>query len=240
MACFGILVLIESVSDRREEKTNLFNQLYRIEPESLLAEIEHGNTVVFFPIDEDPPWPSPNQQIPVPWTQEDYLRITNALFEFIWSDTLTDWQINLMLFGSGCRKPDVGLQYGIFTFFKNKEIDGNKSRMERIVNIDARDRTVYIAENRYDPNLVDWSFIAIDENLLSAEEALQRTETLGGKEKRLSVMNACNISLSLNHDVGWWNDELWWSVHYSGKDDKDRPISIFTVDINPYTGEQRP
>ena len=179
VACFGILVLIESISDRREEKTNLFNQMYRIEPESLLAEIEHGNTAVFFPIDEDPPWPSPDQQLPVPWTQGDYLRITNALFEFIWSDTLSGWQLNLMLFGSGCTKSDVGLQYGIFAFFKNEETHVNKSRIERIVNIDSRNKTIYIAENKYDPNLVDWSAIDLNENLLSAEEALQISESVG-------------------------------------------------------------
>ena len=236
----GILVLFASWAERREEKRNLFDQLYRIEPESLLADIEQGKTNVFIPIEEDPPWPSPDQQIPVPWTQADYLHITNALFEYIWSDSLTGWQLNDMTFGSGCAKSDVGLQFGSFRFFKNQETDGNKSRIERIINIDSRDKTVYIAENKYDPRLVDWSSIALNENLLSAQEALHRTENVGGKEKRLSVTNACDISLSLNYYSGWWNKDWWWGVHYSGTDDKGRQVRLFSVDMNPYTGELRP
>jgi hypothetical protein len=162
------------------------------------------------------------------------------LFEFIWSDTLSGWQLNLMLFGSGCTKSDVGLQYGIFAFFKNEETHVNKSRIERIVNIDSRNKTIYIAENKYDPNLVDWSAIDLNENLLSAEEALQISESVGGKEKRLSVTNACDISLSLNQDVGFWNNKWWWSAHYSGKDDEGYQTTLFSVDINPYTGKLYP
>jgi hypothetical protein len=240
IVCFGVLVLVESVSDKREEKTNLFNQLYSIEPESLLGDIEQGKADGFFPIDEEPPWPPPDQQIPVPWTQEDYLRIANALFELIWNDTLNGWELNHMYFNLGCTKYDIGFQSGIFTFFKNEEINGNKSRIERIVNIDPRDKTAYITENRYYPRLVDWSSVPSNENLLSAEEALQRADNVGGKEKRLSVQNACEISLSLNQDVGWWNKKWWWWAHYSGKDDEGRRTTLFSVDINPNTGERRP
>jgi hypothetical protein len=237
---FGVLVLLESVSDRREEKTNLFNQLYSIEPESLLGKIEQGKTDVFFPIDEEPPWPPPDQQVPVPWMQEDYLRIANALFELVWNDTLEGWQLNDMYFNLGCTEYDIGFQSGIFTFFKNEEINGNKSRVERIVKIDPRDKTVYVTENRYYPRLVDWSSIVLNENLLSAEEALQRAEKAGGKEKRLSVTNACYISLLLNQDVGFWNRDWWWRADYSRTDDEGRQITLFSVDINPYTGERRP
>jgi hypothetical protein len=240
VACFGVLVLLESISDRREEKRNLFSQLYSIQPESLLDGLEQGRIGVFIPIDEEPPWPSPDQQITVPWTQEDYLRITNALFAFIWSDTLADWQLNDMSFGSDCEKYDIGLQYGSFTFFKNEEINGNKIRMERFVSIDSRDKTVYATENKYYPRLVDWPSIALIENLLSAEEALQRAENAGGKEKRLSVANACDISLLLNQDVGLWNKKWWWKAYYSQRDDKGLQTTRFSVDINPYTGELRP
>lgn len=240
VACFGILALLESVSDRREDKTNNFNQLYSIEPASLLDDIAQGKIDVFIPIDEEPPWPAPDQQIPVPWTQEDYLHIANALFEVIWNDTLDGWQLYAAFFNLDCTQHDIGFQSGIFIFFKNVEINGNKSRIERIVNIDPRDKTVDVAENRYFPRLADWTSMPLNENLLSAEEALQRAENAGGKEKRLSVMNACYISLTFHHDYGWWNRKLWWVVGYSQIGDNGHPTRLFTVDISPYTGELRP
>jgi hypothetical protein len=240
VACFGILALLESVSDRREDKINNFNQFHSIEPASLLDDIAQGKLDVFIPIDEEPPWPARDQQIPVPWVQEDYLRIANALFEYVWNDTLDGWQLFTLYFNLDCTQRDFGFQSGIFTFFKNVEINGNKSRVERIVNIDPRNKTVYVAENRYSPRLVDWTSMPLNENLLLAEEVLQRAENAGGKEKRLSVMNACDIFLTFHHDHGWWDRKLWWVVGYSQMDDKGRPTRLFTVDINPYTGEPRP
>jgi hypothetical protein len=47
-------------------------------------------------------------------------------------------------------------------------------------------------------NILDWSSIVLNENWLSAEEGLQITEHVGGKEKRVSVTNAGDICLS--HD----------------------------------------
>jgi hypothetical protein len=240
MACFGILALLESVSDRREDKTNNFNQLYSIDPASLLGDIAQGKIDVFIPIDEERPWPDPDQQIPVPWLQEDYLDIANALFEFTWSDTLEGWQLFTVFFNSDCKQYDFGFQSGIFYFFKNVEINGNKFRIERLVNIDPRNKTVSLAENRYSPRLADWTSMPLNQDLLSAEEALQKAENAGGKEKRLSVGNACYISLTFHHDRGWWNNKLWWDVGYSQTDDEGRLTTLLTVDVDPYTGELRP
>jgi hypothetical protein len=240
VACFGVLVLLESMSDRREETTKLFDQLYSIEPESLLSEIEQGKTDVFSPIDVEPPWPSPDQQVPVPWTQADYLHIANVVIEHVWNDTVDGWQISSVYFNRGCTEYDIGFQTGEFTFFKNEEVNGNKSRIWRDVNIIPRNKTVDVAEYRAYPRLVDLSPIPLDENLLSAEKALQKAEEEGGIEKRLSVTNDCYISLSLIQDFSLWNKKWWWRARYTGKDDKGRPISIFTVDISPYTGELRP
>jgi hypothetical protein len=239
-ACFGVLVLLESASDRREEKTNIFNQLYSIEPKSLLGDIAQGKEDIFIPIEEEPPWPAPDQQIPVPWMQEDYLHISNALFEFVWNDSLDGWQLYVLFFNLDCTQHDFGFQSGIFYFFKDVEINGNESRIERLVNIDPRNKTVGVTENKYYPRLTDWTSIPLNESILSAEEALQRAENAGGKEKRLFVTNACEISLTFHHDHGWWNNKLWWDVGYSQLDDEGRSTTLFAVDIDPYTGELRP
>jgi hypothetical protein len=108
------------------------------------------------------------------------------------------------------------------------------------VNIDPRNKVILITENEYYPILTNWSGINLDESLLSVNEALQRAEGAGGKEKRLSVQNACYISLSLTQDVGLWNKNWWWWTRYSQTDNEGRLTTFFSVDINPYTGEVRP
>jgi hypothetical protein len=229
---FGVLVFLESVSDRQEEKTNLFNQLYSIEPQSLLDDLEQGKSNVFSPIDERPPWPPLDQQIPVPWTQGDYLQITNSLFEFIWNDTLVGWQLTGMSFGLGCTDTGTGFQNGIFTFFKNEEeANGQKFRIERSINIDSRNKTVYIAEDRYVPRLVDWSSIELKHNPFTADDILQIAENAGGQAKRLSVENDCDIAIGLSPDSARYNG--WW-VRYSQRGDD---ATLFRADIDPVTGE---
>jgi hypothetical protein len=230
-APFGVLVFLESVFDKQEEKTNLFNQFYSIEPQSLLDDLEQGKSNVFSPIDERPPWPSPDQQIPVPWTQEDYLQITNSLFKFIWNDTLDGWQLTGMSFGLGCTDAGTAFQNGIFTFFRNEEANGQKVRIERSINIDPRNKTVYIAEDRYVPRLVDWSSIELKHNPFTADDILQITENAGGQAKRLSVENDCDIAIGLSPDSASYDG--WW-VRYSQRGDD---TTLFRADVDPVTGE---
>jgi len=52
--------------DETEEKKNLFNHYYSIEPEFLLADLEEGQTKVFSPIAEEPVDIPLDQQILVP------------------------------------------------------------------------------------------------------------------------------------------------------------------------------
>jgi hypothetical protein len=242
LACviaFGILVLLDSLFDTRETKTNLFFHYYSIEPESLLAELNTGKVDVFSPIAEEPPSVPPEKQLSVLWTQDDYFRVVNALFQFARDDTLhSGWQLEDMHFSSDCE--DNGFYNGNFHFFKVLKTDERESRIERIINIDPPNKVILITENEYYPILTNWSGITLDETLLSADEALPKAENAGGKEKRLSVQNACYISLLLNQDVGFWNNDWWWWAHYSRTDDEGRLTTLFSVDINPYTGEIRP
>jgi len=231
----ALLILLDAVSDKREESTNLFYHYYSIEPVSLLEALEAGNINVFSPIAEEPPFIPPDQQVPVSWTQEDYFRIVNALFQFAWgdTDTLEGWQLNSMDFDLGCEKIDIGLQDGNFRFFKIAKTNERESRIVRIVNIDPRSKFVFIAENEYYPILADWSAVDLGQKLLSAEEILQIAEGAGGQEKRLSVKNACDISLLISPDSASY--EGWW-ITYSRRDNR---TTLFHLDIDPLTGEIR-
>ncbi len=239
VACFGLLVLLESVSDQREEQTNLFDQYYMIEPTSLLDSLKHGEKA-FTPVSQRPELLPADQKVTVNWHQADYFYIANAAYEGVLGKTLQGWQLGSMSFALGCAKLQNGFQNGRFRFFSVVEDNDQESRLERFIDIDPRNNFVHVSETKYSPKLVDLSPIPLNENILSAEEALQKAEEAGGKETRLSVTNDCSISLQLTRDFSLWNKKWWWWVNYSGRDDKDRPISIFTVELNPQTGELRP
>lgn len=217
--------------DRTEEKTSLLSQDYGIEPESLLDAIGSGAHNAFVPLDTEPERIPPDQQIPVNWTQADYLTIANALSEFVWEETLEGWQLNSMVFLLGCADFDVGFQNGRFRFFKNARISEHEIRIMRLIDIDPRSKFINVTEVKYEPKLVDWKSIDIQQNQLSADEVLQSAENAGGQQQRLSVKNACNISLLLSPDYANYNG---WEVDYTRRDDN---ISIFHVQIDPYTGE---
>ena len=238
-ACFGVLVLLESVSDKRETKTNLFFHYYIIEPESMLEALNAGKVEMFSPVAEEPPSIPLQQQSPVLWTQGDYVRIVNALFQFARDDTLSNgWELENMDFSSDCESFDGGFYNGNFHFFKVVKTHERESRIERIVNIDTLNKVALITENEYYPILVDWSGINLDKNLLSASEALQIAENNGGEEERLSANNACYLDLIFTYGVGWWERDWWWKVWYR-QSDKNLTM-LFSVDINPHTGEIRP
>lgn len=219
--------------DESEDETNLFYHYYSIQPESLLGELEAGNIDVFLPVTERPSPIPPDQQIPVPWTQVDYLGIANALYAFIWGDTLDGWQLNSMDFGLRCTEYEVGLQDGNFRFFKVVETGGRESRRELIINIYPRGKYVFITENEYYPKLVDWESIDLGQNQLSASDVLQIAENAGGEGKRLFVDNACDISIWLSPDYARYRG---WVVHYYRE---SGTTTLFQVSIDPVTGEIR-
>ncbi|MDQ3004944.1 MAG: hypothetical protein M3R47_06115 [Chloroflexota bacterium] len=230
-----LLVLVSATLscnfNETEEKTNLFNHYYSIEPELLLDSLKAGKTNVFFPIAGEPVDIPLDQQILVPWTQNDYLRIANALYEFVNSKTLDSWQLNSMDFASGCEEFDAGFQHGNFEFFKIVKTDERESRIALIININPRGKYVFITENKYYPKLVDWSSIDLEQNQLSASDVLQIAENAGGQAKRLSVDNACNISIWFSPDSASYSG---WVAHYYRRDDG---ITLFQANIDPIKGE---
>jgi len=228
---FCILGSLDSLSEKREIRTNQFNQLYSIKPESLLEDLYQGKTDAFSQIDKEPPFPPPDQQIAVPWMQDDYFHIANVLSESIWNDTLADWQLKTMYFNLACTQSDVGFQSGIFTFIRKKETNGHRSRIERIIKIDPGNKFVYVTEDEYTPSSWDWKVIDMARIKVSANEALQIAESNGGKEKRQAVANACYISLILSPSP--LNDN-GWIVSYTLYDEY---VSFFSVLTDPYTGE---
>jgi hypothetical protein len=216
--------------DETEKQTTILEQYFLIDPPSLLGSIAQGNKNAFIPVNTEPEFPAPFQQIPVDWTQVDYLYIVQAVFEHVWGEPLNGWHLNNMGFSLSCTNIDIGFQNGDFRFFKNTNTRERESRIMRFINIDPRSKSIHIWESEYYPRLVDWSSIDLAQNRFSADDALNIADSNGGREKRLSVKNMCDISLSLSPDLPRYNG---WEVFYATKED----AKFFRIQVDPITGK---
>jgi hypothetical protein len=225
-----VLAMLSCNVDEREDQINLFSQYYTIEPASLLASLKHGE-MAFTPISQRPEFVPFDQQVIVDWSQADYFYIANALYEGVLGKTLLGWQLSSMDFALGCSQVQNGLQNGRFSFFSVVKDDDQGLRLTRFIDIDPSNNFVHVSEEKYSPNLVDLKSIDMAQLNISADQALQITESNGGEEKRASVNNACSISLALNLDR---RDRWYWDVYYTRSDDR---TLFFDIQIDPYTGE---
>jgi hypothetical protein len=119
----------------------------------------------------------------------------------IWEEPLEGWQLKSMNFGLGCAEVDIGLQYGDFRFFKNVKTRERESRIERSMDMDPRSKSIHVREFEYYPRLVDWESIEREQIRVSADNARTIAENNGGRDKRLSVGNRCDIALLLSIDL---------------------------------------
>jgi hypothetical protein len=229
IALFG--AILSCNFDETEQKAIIFSQYYKINSESLLDSLKTGETDVFSKVDEQPEHVPQDQQIAVNWTQTDYLYIASLLDKYVLGEALADWQLNRMGFTLGCPNSGVGFQTGDFEFFKVTKKQEREARTTLFINIDPRSNFIYVSKSEYYPKLVDWTSIDLATVKVTANNALQRAENNGGRDNRLSVNNACEISLGLAPDAARYKG---WRVSYIRNDNRD---SLFLINIDPQTGE---
>lgn len=211
--------------ENRETTESTLGQSYTIEPGKILESLARGEKGVFLP--ETAPeltLSSPSQ--PVNWKQVDYFQIADALHEYVWGESLEDWNLYFLDFSLGCNEINNGLQYGQFTFFKIEKIGGRQTRITHNIEIDPKNKSVSAWQTNYYPSLVTWKSIDLINTKISADEALQIAERDGGYSKRTAVNNSCNISVGISRDTANYSG---WIVIYSP--------SIFIDKIDPITGK---
>ena len=65
--------------------------VYKIDPEIILTSLQHKKIDVFMPATSNPLYDDVPLQWPagsLPWNQEDYINIANALHKHVWKDSL--------------------------------------------------------------------------------------------------------------------------------------------------------
>lgn len=227
---FVMLFAVSCNIGKTEEQTNLFDQYYTIKPTSLMDSLKHGE-MAFTPVSQRPDFVPFDEQVTVNWHQADYFYIANALYEGVLGKTLQGWQLSSMDFDLACSQVQNGFQNGRFHFFSVIKDNDQESRLERFIDIDPRSNFVNVSETKYSPKLVDLKIIDMTQLKISADQALQISESNGGEEKRASVKNACSISLALTLDR---TNRWYWDVFYTRSDDR---TLFFDIQIDPYTGE---
>ena len=210
------------LSDFRDNTGN-----YKINAKTILASLDNGETNVFTAEITTPD--APMFEGPVLWQQSDYLKITDALHQFVWKEMLDDWSLYYMDFITTCQDNPNGFALGDFYYFKTIFTYGKLQYSAREMLISPQYGHVTWGDGAIFPHpLLGWKSINLEKIKITAEEALKIAEENGGKEVQFSVQNNCKIQVRLTgHDTGW-------KVRISENTTAD---VIFRMTVDPYTGE---
>ena len=201
---------------------------YKINPKTILASLDQGEENVFTPEIETPDNPIFDQ--PFSWQQADYIKIANALYQFVWKETLEDWNLYSMNFNTACRDNLDGFGFGEFVYFKvipykiwlkDYEVRGLQVAPQ------YSDVTSGGSEFYPGPLFGEWENIELNNVQIPAEEVLKIAEENGGQLARLSVQNNCTIRVRLSGYSGW-------RLRIT---ENDTASELFSLEVDPYTGE---
>jgi hypothetical protein len=212
----------------REEEISNKEAYYAIDPNTILDSLAQGATNVFTPQIATPEFESSIQGEPVEWSQSDYFRIADALHEFVWNESLDEWNLDGMTFGMDCKDVDYGSQYANFRFYKVVHTREKESRLVHNIYIFPAENSVWWTEIEYYPKLANWGSLDQKQIKVSVNDALQIAETNGGRKARLEVNNKCKFAAI----IPIWEYE-GWNLTYTSD------AKLFNINIDPLTGEYR-
>jgi len=215
---------------------------YRIDPETILVSLEHGERDVFADggemefdkfLESGRAHPvAPLSDRPVSWRQSDYLKIADAVFRSVWKESFEDWNILSMIFDRACRDDPEGFDSGDIYFFKNTTANGKLLYTTREVLVSPQYGDISWGGGRNFPRpFFGWKSIDLKKLRITADDALRIAEESGGRSLRLAAGNKCDVSLIL--DIDAYGD---WVAYYGGGVGVDF-FAFYKID--PYTGKVR-
>jgi hypothetical protein len=159
------------------------------------------------------------------WSQQDYLQVAGAFHKFVWGESVDDWQINAMSFGRHCANKPIGFESGDVTYYK--QLDRSSYNVHQVY-ISPETGRIVSGENVFRRPLFGWKGVYPSKIKVTADNALQLSEEMGGREFRSKLNNACSIAIVLRTNP----EDNGWLVGYFSTDG----TANFTIYINPYTG----
>ena len=240
----GVLIIIAGVlyiTVQASTKTGVLYPLdssypekgeYEIDPRTILEAIDQGKIDVFESAiatsntDSNPPLSTGI----FPWNQSDYMKVANALHQYVWKENLNNWHLYSMYFYKDCQDNLAGFDSGKITFFKAS--NGLFSNTTHLMDIYPVGHGVSWGGKANFPRPISgWESIELNKIKLTADDALRMAEEKGGQEFRLKVKNACSIDVFINPNPNQDDD---WIVYYDNKG-----LSTFELHVDPYTGEYK-
>jgi hypothetical protein len=202
---------------------------YKINPEIILASLNRGDTNVFEPLLEDPGLIEPLTNVSFPWKQSDFLKIANALSQFVWGESLDfrEWSVYELAFEKGCNSE--GFSSGEITYYKTIKTDGRKVYTTRHIEIEPYFGFVkWAGDAEYSRQILHtWNNVDLTRTKITADDALLIAEENGGKEVELKEAHVCLIFVRMPSQNN--NNDSWY-VHFAGDHN-------FETLVDPFTGE---
>jgi len=177
--------------------------------------------------------PDPNTRLP-DWTESDFMRIVMAFAKLTGKD-IADANLFQIIFNTDCQHANAGMQDMTFGFFRDISERGSRYRtyLRQFITIAPQSNRLRWQEIKLSEVVREHESLDRHTTHLSAEDALQIAENLGGSSFRSEKNNECLIFGVITE--GNSNDE--WLVEY--KKNKVPFTPLLTVFIDPQTGQGR-
>jgi hypothetical protein len=207
--------------------------IYQFDPQTVLISLDQGKTDAFFTAQKNPIYDDVQPLAPVAsfaWSQEDSLRVANAIHQIIWKESLEQWH----LYSLGFRIPqcnDISRINGAgFQFYKRQP---KWYYLIHDINLDLEYGYVYAGDNNghYTGRWKDIDLATSTVNTF--DKALQIAEEKGGQDARLALNGNQKCSISIQYPIGTYvPSKRVWDITYWIDDGAS---SIYKILIDPFT-----
>ena len=164
------------------------------------------------------------------WSQLDYMKVANALSQYVWNEALdlTHWNIYQINFQTDCQIK--GYYYASLVYYKPI---GKNSYTTRLIEIEPYFGYVrWGSDATYQqPIIHKWKGVNWDQVKFQVDDALKIADDNGGDEVRRKERNECSIYIYL--PFGEELDNNRWEIVYL----RNHVSEIFIIYVDPYTGE---
>ena len=172
---------------------NIREETYTFDPQTVLSFLAEGRQDVFVLQDPDFDIHALTSGEPVQWSQEDYGRIVEAFFQYVWNEPPDNWDLGSYELRLLCTQVENGPQSAFFTFYKITRDENRKEvYSERYIHLNPEMKFIYLLESEMIPNI--WKQPLALNNTGSGQKAhWQIAEKAGGAAARAMVADECEI-----------------------------------------------
>lgn len=217
----------------REEIVSDEEGVYAIDSQTLLQDLRLNKPDIFEYLPDGKLIMSPETNLPpVSWTEADWLFVVNSFHQYVFNESLEDWQYESIAYGMDCDETVYGPQWAVFSFVQHVSLGEDKVRLEKTLLIYPHRNRVGWFETGYE-DLYNHPAFTLDQIKIPLQTAQQIAEENGGEKFRVSVDNNCQVFFEIDAAI---NTD--WQVRYRGAYAYESAgYDEFIVNIEQETGD---